>query len=249
MPSLPQALIVSGNDSVQRTLSEALRTLDVSAVVVEGVDQAFPHLEGGGIDVLFVDFCLRDGTGLELLEAARSAGVRLNVLMGQTSDLNAAEELLRDGVAEYLPVPVEHQRLAAIFRRAAEVEAIRLEEGGAGEGEGPGPLRTAGGRDASHADPLRPALYTAFLLSQGDEVDPDQFPSEVLNGAGREVLNGGPVQIEVGSSVKDAERRLILTTLASVDGHKTRASELLGISLKTLYNRLHEYGYPLGPLT
>jgi DNA-binding NtrC family response regulator len=43
--------------------------------------------------------------------------------------------------------------------------------------------------------------------------------------------------------VAEAERRLILTTLAHYEGNKVKTAEVLGISLKTLYNRLHAYGY------
>jgi DNA-binding NtrC family response regulator len=40
-------------------------------------------------------------------------------------------------------------------------------------------------------------------------------------------------------TVGDAERRLIEITLVSTDGNKTRAAEMLGISLKTLHNKLN----------
>jgi len=46
---------------------------------------------------------------------------------------------------------------------------------------------------------------------------------------------------EVGGSLDDAERRLILATLERCGGDKKKAAEILGISLKTLYNRLHLY--------
>ncbi len=39
-----------------------------------------------------------------------------------------------------------------------------------------------------------------------------------------------------------AERELILQTLSATGNNKTRAAELLGISLKTLHNKLKEYG-------
>ena len=42
-------------------------------------------------------------------------------------------------------------------------------------------------------------------------------------------------------SIADAERRLILATLAHCDGHRERAAEMLGISAKTLYNRMKTY--------
>jgi len=42
--------------------------------------------------------------------------------------------------------------------------------------------------------------------------------------------------------VEEAERQLILKTLASTNNNKTRAAEILQISLKTLHNKLKEYG-------
>ncbi len=49
------------------------------------------------------------------------------------------------------------------------------------------------------------------------------------------------VRIPVGSSLAEAERKLILATLADCQGNKSSAAKVLGISLKTLYNRLHAY--------
>jgi DNA-binding NtrC family response regulator len=54
--------------------------------------------------------------------------------------------------------------------------------------------------------------------------------------------SGNTVQLEVGTTVDDAERLLILKTLESTNNNKTRAAEILGISLKTLHNKLKEYG-------
>jgi two-component system, NtrC family, response regulator AtoC len=45
----------------------------------------------------------------------------------------------------------------------------------------------------------------------------------------------------VGTSIADAERVLIFATLQLCNGNKTRAAALLGVSLKTLYNRINEY--------
>jgi DNA-binding NtrC family response regulator len=50
------------------------------------------------------------------------------------------------------------------------------------------------------------------------------------------------VQLEVGTTVDEAERLLILKTLESTMNNKTRAAEILGISLKTMHNKLKEYG-------
>jgi DNA-binding NtrC family response regulator len=51
----------------------------------------------------------------------------------------------------------------------------------------------------------------------------------------------GTISVEVGASIADAEKLLIRATLAEVDGDKSRAAHVLGISLKTLYNRLSLY--------
>jgi DNA-binding NtrC family response regulator len=42
--------------------------------------------------------------------------------------------------------------------------------------------------------------------------------------------------------VEEAEKQLILKTLQATTNNKTRAAEILGISLKTLHNKLKEYG-------
>ncbi len=46
-----------------------------------------------------------------------------------------------------------------------------------------------------------------------------------------------------GMSIRDVERTLILKTLEHFDGRRKETAEALGVSLKTLYNRLREYGH------
>ncbi len=53
--------------------------------------------------------------------------------------------------------------------------------------------------------------------------------------------NGG-VRFQIGTTVEEAEKGLILRTLEHTRNNKTRAAEILGISLKTLHNKLKEYG-------
>jgi DNA-binding NtrC family response regulator len=49
------------------------------------------------------------------------------------------------------------------------------------------------------------------------------------------------VSVPVGMSLAEADRQLIFATLEQCSGVKKHAAEILGISLKTLYNRLEEY--------
>ena len=46
----------------------------------------------------------------------------------------------------------------------------------------------------------------------------------------------------MGTTVEEAEKQLIIKTLQATSNNKTRAAEILGISLKTLHNKLKEYG-------
>jgi DNA-binding NtrC family response regulator len=51
------------------------------------------------------------------------------------------------------------------------------------------------------------------------------------------------VHVEVGTTVDEAERQLIVKTLVSTHNNKTRAAEILGITTKTLQNKLKEYSH------
>jgi two-component system response regulator FlrC len=47
--------------------------------------------------------------------------------------------------------------------------------------------------------------------------------------------------VRCGTTVWEMERQLIMGTLSEVDQNRTRAAELLGISIRTLRNKLREY--------
>ena len=49
--------------------------------------------------------------------------------------------------------------------------------------------------------------------------------------------------IRSGVTVQEMERRLIMETLKSTSNNRTQAAKLLGISIRTLRNKLHEYGF------
>ncbi len=53
--------------------------------------------------------------------------------------------------------------------------------------------------------------------------------------------HGSTLQLRVGATVEEMERQLIYATLEKYGGHKERTAEVLGLSSKTLYNRLRQY--------
>jgi len=54
-------------------------------------------------------------------------------------------------------------------------------------------------------------------------------------------LAGGDVATLVGYTVADVERELILETLKACHGNRTHAAAVLGISIRTLRNKLNDY--------
>jgi DNA-binding NtrC family response regulator len=60
-----------------------------------------------------------------------------------------------------------------------------------------------------------------------------------------QALDASLVHVRVGSTVDEVERLLILRTLEATGQNKTRAAEILGVSLKTMHNKLKEYSRTL----
>jgi len=89
---------------------------------------------------------------------------------------------------------------------------------------------------------LKNAVYSAYILA-GSEITVDCLPSEIVRPAPTPMADNN-VPVSIGMTAAEVERRLIIATLAHFDGSKTKAAETLGLSLKTLYNRLQEYRRP-----
>jgi len=86
---------------------------------------------------------------------------------------------------------------------------------------------------------LKNVIQRGFIMAdQTIELAPLPVRREEPAGAQRA---GGLDGIKVGSTVADVERHFILATLEQCGGDKRKAAEILGISLKTLYNRLNLY--------
>jgi DNA-binding NtrC family response regulator len=92
---------------------------------------------------------------------------------------------------------------------------------------------------------LRNTIERAVILCNEGYLTPHHLPPSFGKGVRMPRQDYGPsnsVSLEVGTTVDEAERRLILKTLESTHNNKTKAAEILAISLKTLHNKLKEYG-------
>jgi DNA-binding NtrC family response regulator len=89
---------------------------------------------------------------------------------------------------------------------------------------------------------LRNVLERSAIMCEKDLVTRACLPREFGKSAVKGQSDLGAIKFPIGTTVDAMERELILQTLAATGNNKTRAAELLGISLKTLHNKLKEYG-------
>jgi DNA-binding NtrC family response regulator len=96
-----------------------------------------------------------------------------------------------------------------------------------------------------NARELRNTMERAVILCpDGSPLQAEHLP----DGFGKDMTQGtsahddSTISVRVGTTVDEAERQLIMRTLEATGQNKTRAAEILGVSLKTLHNKLREYG-------
>jgi DNA-binding NtrC family response regulator len=86
---------------------------------------------------------------------------------------------------------------------------------------------------------LRNVVERAVILASGEFIEARHLPPLVMEA--RAGAAGPSVSLQPGTTVEEAEERLILMTLKHTRDNKTRAAEILGISLKTLHNKLNRF--------
>ncbi len=87
---------------------------------------------------------------------------------------------------------------------------------------------------------LQNACERAVLLSGDENLTLEHFLLGSMPAVQRD--SGDELRLYSGLSVADAEKKLIFETLRTTGNNKTKAAELLGISIRTLRNKLNEYG-------
>jgi len=179
----------------------------------------------GGRDELSVDVRVVAATNADPEEAVRSGRLRedlyyrLNVFAIQLPPLR---ERLDD-----IPLLVQSFLDEFNVRNSKAVRAVAPEALKALESYAwPGNIRE-----------LRNVIERATILAEGEFIERKHLPPPVASG-------GAPpraITLAPGTTVEEAERRLIVLTLEYTGNNKTRAAEILGISLKTLHNKLNRF--------
>jgi DNA-binding NtrC family response regulator len=145
--------------------------------------------------------------------------------------------------------------LPPLRERGGDIEVLAehfLAELNAGQGTAKrwgASARTALGRYGwpGNVRELKNLVHRAFILAE-EEIGAETLPVDVAGSAvaanfSRDIQPeiGTALTVRVGSTVAEVEQRLILATLAACTGNKQKAAEILGVSLKTIYNRLNAY--------
>ncbi|MGF1572751.1 MAG: sigma-54-dependent transcriptional regulator [Sumerlaeia bacterium] len=95
---------------------------------------------------------------------------------------------------------------------------------------------------------LRNVMENTFVFLQGDVVQPEDLPSNLKSKAAKSPNDGGENQedegifVPFGIPLEEVETRYLTKILDSVDGNRTKAAEILGISRRTLQRRIKELG-------
>jgi DNA-binding NtrC family response regulator len=88
---------------------------------------------------------------------------------------------------------------------------------------------------------LRNAVHRAYVMTEGALISDEWLPQAEVGTPLPAASSGRSLSVHVGMSLAEVERMMIYATLDHYGGHKEKTAATLGVSLKTLYNRLKEY--------
>lgn len=114
-------LIVEDDRVYARATTNWLVKNGINARYVLSVNNAKEFLDNHDVDLVLSDFRLDNGNGMELLEWMNTHGYRIPFLiMTGYGDIPGAVEAVKKGVVDYLPKPVQTEKVLGIIRKALE---------------------------------------------------------------------------------------------------------------------------------
>ncbi|MCB1475531.1 MAG: sigma-54-dependent Fis family transcriptional regulator, partial [Rhodobiaceae bacterium] len=188
-----------------------------------------------------------------------SKPVPVNIRIIATSNRNLAEHVKAGAFREDLlyRLNVVNLKIPPLRSRPADINALArhfAEKYAAANGVDPRPVSDAALRQLlantwpGNVRELENTMHRAVLLATGDEIGPEAIrepDGEPIGGA--DVASHAALTAEavsrslVGKTVAEVERDLILDTLDHCLGNRTHAANILGISIRTLRNKLNQY--------
>ena len=242
-------LCVDDDASVCAALEGTLRRAGHTPIVATGVPEALHHVAKGGIDLIISDYQMPGLTGIEFLALLETEkfDVPLIMLTGYAS-IDHAVAAVKAGATDYIQKPFERELLELAVAQALahaslrrenealrrEVTDLRQERQITGEHDVvSGTLEAGAGIGTAGA---APALTAASV--EGDLRAAAESPVGASASAAEAPLPPGAVVL-TSLDVGEAEQVLITRALAVTGGNRTHAARLLGISVRTLRNKLN----------
>src|SRR5512143_1730124 len=191
----------------------------------------------GGNEDLDVDVRLVASSNRDLAEAVRKGAFRadlfyrLNVFPLRMPPLRERKTDIPALARHFLSQVEEKERRGFTSFAAGALEVLKRHDW-------PGNVRE-----------LKNAVHRAYVLSDPPAIQ--QAAAEAVLDASEAAERGTTaadeeswpvVPVRVGERLDAVERKLLIATLEAVKGDRNKAAELLGISIKTVYNRLKQYG-------
>jgi DNA-binding NtrC family response regulator len=88
-------------------------------------------------------------------------------------------------------------------------------------------------------------MRRVITLNDGSEIGPEYLKAELTGTFDARARIGGSSSLPpAGASMREAERLLLEATLEVTGGNRTRTAEILGVSLRTIRNKIREHGLP-----
>lgn len=202
----------------------------------------------------------------EITRVGSNEPVKVDVRLIATSNRNLEEFVKKGGFREdlYFRLNVVNIRLPSLRERPADIAPLAqffadkyAEANGVAKKklakETEAKLKAYGWR--GNIRELENTMHRAILMSTGDELEADAVqlqdrfsdtapsvpapPPQKVESA--KVQNPGAVETLIGRTIADVERTMILNTLDHCLGNRTHAANILGISIRTLRNKLNQY--------
>ena len=212
MLSIKRILVAENDVATAREWSELVTSLGFQARIAEDGKRALDLLKAWDPHILMLEWRLPKLSGLAVLGTLHERGSHIaTIVILGEGENSAAARAVSLGVDDYLHKPVDPLHLRLRLKNLGD----RLEL-------------------AAENQRLRRLLEAREQVDLGGGAD-------VAVEAKPGVDSDGTFAIKLGTSLDEVERELILRTIGFSGGNKSRAAEILGVSLKTLYNRLDRY--------
>lgn len=220
VPDMKQVLLVEDERRLRDVLIANIREMGMEATGVGSAEQALGTLDRQTFAMAVIDLNLPGMGGMDLVAAIhrRWPATQVIVLTG-FGDLAAAKRAIRLDVVDFLTKPCGMDELEQALSRAR----TRFRERWiANQADTEGPPREA------HAPRRAPAMTPTV-------------PATPATPAAAQPADATNVSAAQTTSIEGVERELIFAALARNGGNREAAAADLGISVRKLYYRLHQY--------